>query len=148
MIPSLIWAAALPLPLAAQLGVVGVRPLSFGTVFPGIAAVVVRTDPANSGQFAVHGEPNGPTSLTFSLPAAMTGPGGATLPLVFGANDGGFSVTQSVTNQVAFDPRVTQTVTLSQNGRGSVFLGGTANPAVSQAAGNYTGTVTLSVVLF
>jgi hypothetical protein len=78
----------------------------------------------------------------------MTGPAGATLPLAFGGNDAGFSVSQSVNNQVAFDPRTPYQPTLSNNGRGSVFLGGTANPSVGQRAGNYTGTITLTVVFF
>ena len=71
-------------------------------------------------------------------------------PAVIDTNppDAGYSVTQSVGNQVPFDPHVTKTVTLANNRLGSVFLGGTVNPAVNQRAGGYTGTVTLSVVFF
>jgi len=77
----------------------------------------------------------------------MTGPAGATLPLVFGGNDGGFSASQSIASQVGFDPRTPYLATFASN-RASVFLGGTANPSVSQRAGTYTGTVTLTVVFF
>ena len=146
---SLVFGALLP--LAAQNSVTGIRPLVFGTVFPGVAKVVLRTDPVNSGQFNLRGGRRGVVQLTFTLPASMAGPAGATLPLVFGANDAGYSPTQSVGNQtVSWDPRTPQNVTLSNTnpGRGSVFLGGSANPAVSQRAGSYTGTVTLSVVFF
>jgi hypothetical protein len=46
---------------------------------------------------------------------------------------------------VAFDPRLPFIGTLPDNGRASVFLGGTANPAPAQRAGSYSGTVTLTV---
>ena len=105
------------------------------------------TDPASSAQFDLKGHPNGSASLTFLLPAVMTGPAGATLPLVFGGNDAGFSASQSITSQVGFDPRTSYLATFVGN-RASVFLGGTANPSVSQRAGTYTGTVTLTVVFF
>jgi hypothetical protein len=146
---SLLFAAALP--VAAQNSVTGIRNLVFGTVFPGVSKVVLRTDAVNSGQFNLRGRRNGIVLLTFTLPASMLGPLGATLPLAFGANDAGFSPTQAVGNQtVSWDPRTPRNVTLSNTnpGRGSVFLGGRANPAVNQRAGNYTGTVTLSAVFF
>ncbi len=143
---SLVCAATLPL-AGQQTSVTGVRPLTFGTVFPGVASVVSRTDPANSGEFDVKGHPGGTASLTFLLPAVMTGPAGATLPLVFGGGDGGFSGSQSINNQVAFDPRTPYLATFVGN-RAAVFLGGTANPSAGQRAGSYTGTVTLTVVFF
>jgi hypothetical protein len=140
----------LAVPLAAQQNsVTGIRPLVFGIVFPGVPRAVPRTDAANSAQFDLRGRGGGrQVLLTFTLPTVMTGPAGATLPLAFGGNDAGFSVSQSVNNQVAFDPRTPHQPTLSNNGRGSVFLGGTANPSVGQRAGNYTGTITLTVVFF
>ena len=143
---SLAFGAASPL-AAQQTSVVGVRPLAFGGLFPGVPRAVLRTDPASSAQFDLKGHPNGSASLTFLLPAVMTGPAGATLPLVFGGNDAGFSASQSITSQVGFDPRTPYLATFPGN-RASVFLGGTASPSVSQRAGAYTGTVTLTVVFF
>ena len=103
---SLALGAALPL-AAQQTSVVGVRPLAFGGLFPGVPRAVLRTDPASSAQFDLKGHPNGSASLTFLLPAVMTGPAGATLLLVFGGNDAGFSGSQSIASQVGFDPRTT-----------------------------------------
>ena len=143
---SLAFGAALPL-AAQQTSVIGVRPLAFGALFPGVPRAVLRTDAANSAQFDLKGHPGGSASLTFLLPAVMTGPAGATLLLVFGGNDAGFSDSQSIASQVGFDPRTTYLATFTGN-RASVFLGGTANPSVSQRAGSYTGTVTLTVVFF
>jgi len=147
---SLALGAALPL-AAQQNGVTGVRDLGFGIVFPGIARVISRTDAVNSGRFDLSGKKNRDVQLTFVLPVVMTGPLGATMPLVFGANDAGYSPTQSVGNEtVTWDPRTSQTLTLpnTPNPKVSVFLGGRVNPAVNQRAGSYTGTVILTVVFF
>ena len=138
-------------PLAAQgrpLTVSGVRGLTFGAVLPGVPRVVLRTDPANSGQFNITGNKLNQVRLTFTLPAVMTGPAGATMPLTFGGSDAGYSDTQSITSQVAFDPKQSFLATLNKKGRGSVFIGSTARPSTSQRAGPYTGTLTLTVAYF
>lgn len=131
-------------PIRAQ----GVRALAFGTLLPGVSQPILRTDPLRSGQFDVTGQKLSNVQLIFTLPGAMTGPAGAVLPLSFGGNDAGFSVSQSVASQVGFDPRAPFLATLSKNGRGSVFLGGTAQPVPAQRPGSYSGTVTLTVVYF
>ena len=140
-----------PARLAAQgrpVTVSGVRPLVFGAVFPGVPLFIARTDPANSGQFDLTGNKNSQVRLVFTLPAAMAGPAGATMPLAFGGSDAGYSDTQAIGSQVAFDPKQPFLATLSKNGRGSVFIGGTAQPGSAQRAGPYTGTLTLTVAYF
>jgi uncharacterized protein DUF4402 len=124
----------------------GVRSVNFGTVFPGIPKSVLRTDALNSGQFDIRAAAGTQLQLTFALPPQMTAAGGAAMPLSFGGADAGFSTTQSVTSQVGFDPRVAFVATMgSPPGRASVFLGGTVTPLVSQPAGTYTATITLTV---
>ena len=135
-------------PVLAQgrpLRVTGVSPLGFGTLIPGVPALVPPTDAARAGQFEVRGQKSVPLQLTFVLPSAMIGPGGALLPLAFGAGDAGFSPTGSAAAQAAFDPRAPATFTLPQNGKASVFLGGRALPVNGQAPGGYTGTITFVV---
>ena len=147
---SLALGAALPV-AAQQNGVTGIRDLAFGTVFPGLPSVVSRTDAVNSGRFDLSGKKSRDVQLTFGLPAVMTGPLSATMPLAFGADDAGYSPTQSVGNQtVTWDPRTSQTLTLpnTANPKVSIFLGGRVSPAVNQRAGGYTGTVILNVVFF
>lgn len=137
-------------PLAAQsrpLTITGVRGLTFGAVLPGIPTVVARTDPARSGQLDIRGPNRSQILLTFTLPLAMTGPAGAQLPLVFSASDAGYSQSQAIGSQVGFDPKQPFTAALSNNGRGSVFIGGTANALPSQRAGAYTATLTLTVTV-
>jgi hypothetical protein len=142
--------AALPPVVGAQgkpLNVTGVRGLTFGAVFPGVPRVISRTDAANAGQFDVGYAKFSPIQITFSLPAVMNGPAGATMPLVFGANDGGYSSPETITSQVGFDPRVAFATTLDKNGRAAVFLGGRAQPLTSQRAGNYTATITMTITV-
>jgi hypothetical protein len=126
--------------------VTGVRSLTFGPVLPGVPAVVLRTNAADAGQFDVTGPKDSQAALTFTLPVVMTGPAGATLPLLFGGSDAGYSQSQSIGSQIGFDPRQPFVMTFSKNGRGSVFLGGTAQPVPTQRAGSYTATIILTVV--
>lgn len=144
-----IGALLLGVPLQAQrpLTVTGVRGVTFGTVLPGVPRSVSRFDPANSGRFDIRGPNRRFVLLTFVLPAAMTGPGGALMPLSFGASDAGYSRSRAIGSQVGFDPKQPFTARLSGGGRGAVYVGGTANPATDQRAGAYTGTIILNVML-
>jgi hypothetical protein len=142
--------AALPPVLGAQgkpLNVTGVRGVTFGAVFPGVARVINRTDPANAGQFDVGYAKFAPIQLTFTLPSVMVGPAGATMPLVFGGSDAGYSSPETITSQVGFDPKQPFATALDKNGRAAVFIGGTALPAPSQRAGAYNATITLTVTV-
>lgn len=144
-----IGAMLLVVPLAAQgkpITVTGVRGVNFGAVLPGVPRVVLRTDPANSGQFDIKG-PKGNVLLSFVLPVRMTGPGGALMPLSFGSSDAGYSATQAIGSQVGFDPKQSFTAALPNNGRASVFVGATANAATNQRAGAYTATIILNVTI-
>ena len=124
----------------------GVRPLAFGSLLGGTPVTVLRTDPANSGQFDLAAQNSDVVILTFSLPSSMSGPSGASLPLSFSGSDAGFSPSQAISAQVTFDPRQSYVATMSQQGRGSVFLGGTATPAFNQRPGAYSATITLTVM--
>ncbi len=127
------------------LRVEGVRALAFGVLFPGISNAVLRTDAALSGQIDFKGVKHSRVQVDFALPTSLTGPAGAVLPLSFAAGDAGYSASQSIANQTAFDPRLPFVATLSNNGRGSIFLGGTASPTAGQRAGTYTGLITITV---
>jgi len=124
--------------------VTSVRGLAFGTLLPGVPVVVPPSDAARGAQFDIRANNRGVVLIAFALPVAMTGPG-APLPLSFGATSAGFSASGSTTGMTLFDPRVPFTGTVSNNGRATIFLGGTALPAGTQGAGSYTGTVTLTV---
>ena len=138
------------MPLAGQrpLTVTGIQSLTFGTLIPGIPSVVPRTDAVKSGRFDVGGPHDTQGQVTFTLPSVLTGPAGATLPLTFGGSDAGYSQSQNIGSQVGFDPKQPFLISFSGQGRGSVFVGGTALPAPTQRAGSYTGTITLNLAAF
>lgn len=133
--------------VAAQITVRGVRGLAFGTVVPGIPGQVLRTDPVKSGQFEIQGPFLTFIRLTFTLPTVLNGPLGATMPLSFAANDAGYSISNAIGNQTAFNPAQSYQSLIWIGGRSGVWLGGRVAPIAGQRAGNYTGTVVLSVVV-
>lgn len=127
------------------LDVIGRQALTFGTMWSGQPAHVSRQDPLRSGQVELRGMRDTDVQVTFALPSAMTGPGGAQLALVFGADDGGVSTTATITAAAGFDPRLPRVARFGTNGRMYLFLGGTAHPGVGQTAGVYTATVVVTV---
>ncbi len=126
----------------------GSQALAFGTVFPGIAHTVLRTDAVNSGQFQIRGSNGSQVQVTFTLPTAMMGPGGAQLPFSFGANDGGYSQSPTISAATAFDPRTPLVTTLSGQGRLYLYLGGTVSPPAQITPGAYSATITCTVIYF
>jgi hypothetical protein len=126
------------------LSVTGQNQLTFATVFPGVPEMVSYTDAVNAGAFQVRGIKDAEVALTFTLPSKLQAPGARTLNLLFGPSDGAWNRLNSVATARTFDPRVVLTVQLSQQGRLFLWLGGTALPTATQAAGSYTGTVTLT----
>jgi len=126
------------------LSVSGANQLTFATVFPGVPEMVSRTDAVNAGAFQVRGANTKEVLLTFTLPAMLSAAGGRSLPLQFGPNDGGWNTQNDLATARAFDPRVNLVVRTSQQGRLFLWLGGTALPSATQAAGAYTGTLTLT----
>jgi hypothetical protein len=125
------------------LTVTGTAPLAFGTVFPGLAKVVAPAD-ANSGRFTVLGQTNAEVSLTFpSLPTNLTGPG--SLPI--GSYTGEHNNTNAA-GGTAFTPSAASTLAVldATTGNRYIFIGATVTPGVAQAAGAYSGTITMNVV--
>lgn len=131
----------------------GVRPLTassrqdltFGTIIAGIPATVLRTDALNAGQVELRGQRNTQVRVDITLPAAMARVGGGSVPLVFGAADGGYSTSGTIATATAFDPRAPLIATLSAAGRLYVYLGGQAQPATQQTPGAYSATITVTV---
>jgi hypothetical protein len=84
--------------------VTGIQGVDFGSMVPGISKVVSRTDALSAARFDIKGAGSGRTvEVQFSLPAALTGPGGASLPLSYTAGDAGYSAQQSIGSQTGFE---------------------------------------------
>jgi Domain of unknown function (DUF4402) len=134
--------------LRAQLvAATGIRDLGFGDVLPGVPNTVQPTDATRSGQFDILGPNLAQVEITFGLPTALTAGGGGTMPVSFSATSAGYSANGSIGSQVAFDPRVPYRANLSLLGRGSAFIGGSLAPPGTQAAGTYSGPLSVTVAL-
>lgn len=120
--------------------------LAFGNVFPGVNKTIALGD-AGAGRFDITGQSGATASLSLTLPNSgnyILGPGSAQLPL------GSWTACWNVSNSAgggctSFDPNVGANGAFGGGTTLFVFLGATASPGASQAAGNYTGTATLTV---
>ncbi len=125
------------------INVVGAQPLNFGNVFPGVNKTIAATDLVNSGRFDVTGQVNTPVTLSFTLPATLSS-GANTMPIV--SYTGVYAQNSAQTPGVAFTPASGATPTLSGIGALWGWVGAQVQPATNQAAGVYTGSVTMTVV--
>jgi hypothetical protein len=123
--------------------VVGAQQLDFGNVFPGVNKTVAATDLVNSGRFDVTGQVNTPVTLSFTLPATLSF-GANTMPIV--SYTGVYAQNSAQTPGTAFAPASGATPTLSGIGALWVWIGAQVQPATNQAAGIYTGSITMTVV--
>jgi len=123
--------------------VTGANTLAFGNVFPGVAkSVGAATGGASSGRFDLAGQASTPVQLTFTLPGNLTN-GANNLPI--GTWTGCTNPTATQAGCTAFTPSGTPTTSgFSAAGALSVYVGATVTPGAAQAAGNYTGIVTLT----
>lgn len=119
--------------------------LAFGTLFPGLAKTVAVTD-GGAAAFAIQGQAGGNVNITFTLPSTITS-GSSTLPI--SAWTARHNTVNSPATGTDFVPgTATTSTTISALGYRYVFLGATAQPSASQAAGTYSGTATMTVVYF
>jgi hypothetical protein len=128
------------------INVTGARDLAFGNVFPGVNASIPVTDP-NSGLWAVTGQAAGNVQLTFGLPATLTS-GANSMPI--GTYVGHWNPANSPIGGTNFDP-TTAPINAQLDivtGELYVFIGATVSPAVNQASGAYSGTLSMTVVYF
>jgi len=123
----------------------GARTLDFGNVFPGVNKTIAVGD-ATSGRFDLTGQASANVDLTFTLPANLAS-GANNLPI--GTWTGCYAGTNSTAGCTTFTPSGSATAS-AFSGAGALFVwvGGTVSPAANQAAGTYTGTVTLTAAYF
>lgn len=150
--------------LAPPLSGVGTRALQFGVIVPGTTSVTVLPRSSTGGEFRITGvKTRKSVDISFTLPAALTGPGGATIPLDFNGNYAGLceidltgaceAASYTTWNPVT-TPSFRDQPTRYKPGRKvytydafEVYLGGTATPAVSQRQGTYTASIGVLLVV-
>ena len=125
------------------INVVGAQPLSFGNVFPGVNKTVVAMDLTNAGRFDVTGQASAPVTLSFTLPATL-GSAGNTMPIMSYA--GVYAQNSTQTGGIGFSPSAGVSPSLNALGQLWVWIGAQVQPATNQAAGVYTGSITMTVV--
>jgi hypothetical protein len=119
--------------------------LSFGSVFPGIDKSIAVTA-GGAAKFTVAGQASTPVNLTFTIPGTITS-GGNNLTLA--SWTGHHATTDVTTGGTTFTPSPSATsATLSGTGALFVYVGATAQPTSTQAAGSYSGSMTMTVVYF
>lgn len=140
----------------------GARPLSFGSVVPG-TTVSVAPRTAQGAEFRIAGLLGRKSvDITLTLPAALAGPGGATVPLSFsGMNAAACELDVLAVCQTAsltsWDPVVSPTTRVRPmklgagpkvfvNDQLALYLGASVTPAATQRAGHYTASATVVIV--
>lgn len=114
--------------------------LDFGTLLPGFARTI-NPDNVASGDFAITGAAGAQVALSFALPAGGNlASGGNTMPVTITAGYGADRTAVTAVNTATGG-----NANLDGTGNLAVFIGGTVTPAAAQAAGSYSGTVTLPV---
>lgn len=134
-------------------GVGGGRPLrvqarqalDFGVLLGGLPQVVLPSDAIHAAQIQIAGRGGSEVLVSFLLPSALRGPGGSAVALSFGAGSAGYSPTEDIDAQFAIDPSASNVLMLPRNGRGMLYLGGTATPPAQAAIGSYSATITLTL---
>ena len=117
-----------------------VQPLQFGQLVPALTEQVTVGEAWRRGELRLEGSGN--LEVRVVLPTQMVSSiTGATIPLAFALGDGGVLV-DGTTQVTAFDPNQTVRVNFKKTVTGaSLFLGGRATPAATQAAGGYSATI-------
>ncbi len=133
------------LPLAGQVSVVPRQGLQFGTVVAPIPVTVTPTNAASRAELEIVG--SGSYTLLVTVPAALVSAGGRTLPLRFGPGDGIVELWRSG-RQFVFQPGQSLDIRISPGQGGAfVYIGGRAEPTVSQTPGTNSGTITVRLMV-
>jgi hypothetical protein len=128
--------------VSTQLTVSGARQLTFPTVYPGFARTIAATDATASGKFSINGGPNANISFTLTLPSNLAS-GSNNLPI--SAWTGCRNNQDALTGCSAFVPNASPLgAVIGAGGVYVVFLGATVTAGAAQAAGTYTGTVSMT----
>lgn len=145
----------------------GMRPVQFGNVIPGTPKTVMPDWRAGtvSGEWRMSGVRRAKSiDISFVLPTTLNAPSGTTMPISFNGDYAGLCeiddntqtcVTASwVTWNPVTTPSFRDTPQRYRPGRPkyehdhySVYMGGQVAPPVSQPAGNYSGTITIQLVI-
>jgi hypothetical protein len=120
--------------------------LSFGTILTGRTSTVSITS-GNAAEWKAHEGLSLSTSLTFTLPNALTRTGGGgSIPISFCSTCAAYHTNvNNPSGGTTFNPATGANITISIASDIYVWLGASVNPPLNQPAGTYSATVVLTV---
>ncbi|HXC25289.1 MAG TPA: hypothetical protein VNU46_05185 [Gemmatimonadaceae bacterium] len=130
----------------AQAQVTKLSDLSFGTILTGSTSAVAVTS-GNAAEWKAHEGLSVSTSITFSLPTALTRTGGGgTIPLTFCSTCAVYHTnTNNPSGGTTFNPASGTNIAVSIASDIYIWLGASVSPPLNQKAGSYSASVTLTV---
>jgi len=117
--------------------------LNFGSVVRNVSKTITPGG-SGSGKFEVTGEAGKEVQFSFIVPTYISS-GSNELSYSCSNSEAKYSTDASGTPGTTFSPLSTITTNLSSSGKLYVFIGGKLQPTSSQAAGSYSGTITMSI---
>jgi hypothetical protein len=142
---SLLIVLATPGVAGAQVAVLPKQGLEFGLLSPGSATEVPATDAARRAELEIVG--SGDFTVLVIAPDALVSTAGHTMPVTYRPGDGVIRWKKS-NNEFPFQPGQTVTLRIPPGiGGAYVWLGGTVEPGPGQAPGQYSGSITVNVVI-
>lgn len=147
IVGALALAAGVPALGAQAFTVRPLQDLSFGAVIPGVPVRIDPLDALRSGQVELAAPRGTLFEVRITLPSAMSGPGGATLPLAFDNTSGAAAANRNGNrgDVIRFNPRAAQRFQLVTSDRAIIYLGGEARPRAGQGTGRYTAPVVMTL---
>ncbi len=142
--------------ILAALSVTATSPLAFGNTYQGVPNEVARTV-VDAGVFTISGANNAGIDLYLYLPEYISVAGDSDRMLItFSTTDctvdtalaasPGDPTGGAIDGYIGVDPHnLPSGVNLSDNGFCGVYIGGKIFPSIDQTAGNYTGSIVLTV---
>jgi hypothetical protein len=122
--------------------------LAFGTVLPGNDKSITKETVGDAGSFDIDGTSSQAVTIGFTLPTQLTSANAsATMPIQFSTTDAGWDGDGTPATLTAFDPSVSYGgASFDGTGNLFIFLGGTVQPTITQAAASdYTAVITLNI---
>ncbi|MBW7888042.1 MAG: DUF4402 domain-containing protein [Bacteroidetes bacterium] len=127
--------------VSATLTIISTQNLNLGNVAQG-GTVTVNGNAATAARFTITGAGNAATTVTVTTPTDLTS-GANTLP--FTAVNAYYGTTNAATPSTSFGATTGGSANTNASGNLFVFVGGSVTAGASQAAGAYSGTITVAV---
>ena len=134
-------------PVRAQVSLLSVRDLSFGTVPLSVTTVVGPSDATRSGQFTLTGRPGMQVQVRLTLPNRLANASGATIPIAFQSGDA--FILETITGGAPdyFNPGATKVFKFTTGSQAILRLGGRVTPGSTVPMGAYSNTVLATVTV-